>query len=230
MMNQRSGTRTGASVLAEIIILIIKDLRAEFRTSYAVLSAFVFALSLVFITAISFSGIATPLSASVLFWITLYFSVSQFLSRLFVREAEEGTFLLLRMRYGADAVFTAKTIINCAVSAAVCAFLLFLFFFFFNSGGFHIVRFIPAAFAGALSLACSLSLGGALSSMSGGKGGLFAVISIPAAFPILLLSIRESSLIFSGQTSSADAVVFDLAYSAVLFCASLLLFKHLWKS
>lgn len=215
--------------MSEILTLIIKDFRTEFRASYAVLSAFVLALSLVFICAISLSGTVSPLIGSVLFWICLYFSVSQFLSRLFVREAEEGTFLLLKMRYSSDAVFVAKAILNAVVSAAVCAFLLLLFFIFFGTEKLHIIHFIPAAFAGSISLACSLSLGGALSAMSGGRGGLFSVISIPAASPILLFSIRESSSILSGQVSSFDAIAFNLAYGAVLFCISMILFKYLWR-
>jgi ABC-type transport system involved in cytochrome c biogenesis permease component len=212
-----------------MIALIVKDLRAEFRASYAVLSAFVFALSSVFLAAVPLSGTVTPIILSMLFWVVLFFSVSQFLSRLFVRETEEGTFLLLRQRYSPDAVFAAKTVINAAVSCAVCAFVLLLFYVFFRTESFPFARFVPMAFTGSVSLACALSLGGALCAMSGGRGGLFTVISIPAAFPVLLFSINEGAGVLSGSISCADAVIFGLAYGACLFCVSVFLFRFLWR-
>jgi heme exporter protein B len=229
MTNRRYRLRQGEYPLAEILTLLKKEFRTEFRSGYAVITGFVFAVSAVILVSMTVGGIvAGEKTLSALYWIIILFSAMQFLSRVFVREEEEGTGLFLRLRYSSDAVFVSKFCFNCVMSLVLTFVVSLLFIFLFNVRTVSIPYGLAVSLTGVCALAAALSFGGVLSSRGEGKSALFAVIAIPSALPVMLSSIRGMTSVFSGLNEIGDTVIFNAAFTVSVFAVSLLLFKHIW--
>jgi heme exporter protein B len=215
--------------LADILTLLKKEFQIEFRSGYAVLTGFAFAVSAVILVSMPLGGVvAGEKTLSALYWIIVLFSVMQFLPRVFVREEEEGTRLLLRLRYDSDAVFISKFCFNCIMSLSLTFVVSLLFIFLFNVHAASLLYGAAVSFTGACALAAALSFGGALASRGEGKSALFAVIAIPSSLPVMLSSIRGMASVFSGVHAVSDAIIFNASFCVSVFAASLLLFKHIW--
>src|SRR5512137_2143660 len=90
-----------------------KDLRAEFRTRYALSAIGLFAITT--LTVISFAlgpfGLGQDLLAALL-WVVLFFAAMAGLSRAFVHEEESQTAPALRLAAPAGAVYLGKYLFN----------------------------------------------------------------------------------------------------------------------
>jgi heme exporter protein B len=205
--------------------LISKELRVEFRSGGMICTSISFALCAVITAGIGYGGfIKDAKTAAVLFWIIALFTAMSPVAHLFLREEEEGTADLLRLHFPSDAVFLSK-------AACGTLFVLFslgvmapLYAGFFNLTIASPVLFTVIILAGGTSAACATSFAGAVASRAGGKGALFALLSIPAALPVLVSAVHGTHCALTGTEGGWNDAGFCLAYGTVITAVSLKLY------
>jgi heme exporter protein CcmB len=216
--------------LADILALILKDLKIEARARYALGAAIAFGLCVVAMTGFALGGIipGARMQATLL-WITVLFAAMQMLPHLFTREEEEGTILLLRSRFSPDDIFIAKCVCMVLLILPVALFTLALFAFFMSLPIGNLPVFLPLFLSGCAAITCATAFSASIAARSRAKGTLFAVLSAPALIPPLVILVSESAVLFSGDNSGYDGVLFCVGYGACIAAVSLFLFRLTWN-
>lgn len=212
--------------------VLAKDVRAEYRTRYAVNALFLFAL--VTLTALSFAtgGTAlTPLLAAVFYWVILFFSVFSSLAQTFVKEAETKTEFFLKLTAPDDAVFFGKWAFNLILVALLNLILTPLFVVMLNVSLAEWGIWLLTLFLGGVGLVSTTTLLGALIAAANVRGALFSVLAFPVLLPLLVTAIRVSETCLGGTSNFAndDAFLVLGAYAVVSTTASWLLFPFVWR-
>jgi heme exporter protein B len=218
--------------------VLLKDIRSELRTRYALNALLLFAAS----TAVAVS-FAVPLLGTqrdpqslviqaALLWIALLFAALNALARSFVQEEERRTTLALRLAAPPLAVYLGKFLFNLALLVALDLVVTVLFLIFLQveigNGGL----FVAALALGSLCLATATTLLAAIIAQASFKSGLFAVLAFPLIVPLLVVSIQCTTIALGGGAWSQGAPLlqFLLAYAIATFVASLLLFRFVWEA
>ncbi len=223
--------REGWTRLLAAWAICTKDLRAEFRTRYALSAIGLFALTT--LTVVSFSlgpfGLSRDLLGALL-WVVLFFSAMAGLSRSFVHEEEAHTAPALRLAAPPDAVYLGKFLFNLFLLLALEAVVLPLFIVLMgleigNPGAFSLVLVL-----GDLGLAGVTTVVAAMVAQAGARSALFTVLSFPLLLPLLVSSIEGTRLALQGTGLGAvwPSLQALLAYAIALFTASLMLFPLIW--
>lgn len=212
--------------------VLAKEIRAEYRTRYAVNSLLLFAL--VTLTALSFStggsGL-TPLLAAVFYWIILFFSVFSSLAQTFVKETETKTEIFLKLTAPDDAVFFGKWAFNLILVILLNVLLTPLFVLMLNISLTQWWTWLLTLFLGGIGLVSTTTLLGALIAAANVRGALFSVLAFPLLLPLLVTAIRVSERCFGGSTviTQWDAFLVLGAFAVVSTTASWLLFPFVWR-
>ncbi len=212
--------------------VLAKDVRAEYRTRYAVNALFLFAL--VTLTALSFAtgGTAlTPLLAGVFYWVILFFSVFSSLAQTFVKEAETKTEFFLKLNAPDDAVFFGKWTFNLILIVLLNIILTPLFVIMLNIGISEWGTWLLTLLLGGIGLVSTTTLLGALIAAANVRGALFSVLAFPLLLPLLVTAIRVSETCLGGgrDFARADAFLVLGAYAVVSTTAAWLLFPFVWR-
>ena len=205
----------------------------EYRTRYAVTSMVLFALTT--LVMVSFStgiySLGVGLHAAFL-WIIIFFSSLSALARSFVKEEEQGTAGALRLATSSEIVFIGKLIYNLFLlfGLLLIVYPLYLFFMTPPPGG-NIVLTSFFLITGTACLAGATTILSAMVSKAGGKSALLPILAFPVLLPILLTSIRGTSMAMAGGSFSETVteLIFLLSFLVVIVTASLLLFAFVWE-
>lgn len=218
--------------MRRIWAVLAKDVRAEYRTRYAINALFLFAL--VTLTALSFAtgGTSiTPLLAAVFYWIILFFSVFASLAQTFVKEAETKTELFLKLSAPDDAVFFGKWAYNLILVLLLNIILTPLFVVMLNVTLVEAGIWILTIVVGGVGLVSTTTLLGALIAAANVRGALFSVLAFPVLLPLLVTAIRvsETCLGGGGEFARGDAFLVLGSYAVVSTTAAWLLFPFVWR-
>jgi heme exporter protein B len=200
----------------EIIRNLMKDLRVEFRSRFALNISLAFAVIATLALSLAAGGVPFPPRVqSVLLWLVIFFSAMNGLSHIFVREEDRGTSVFLLISTSPDAVYLSKLIYNLIFMSVILTVIAPLFVFFVQVNVMNIPSFI-----------CSIA---AMVAKSGGKGPLFTIISFPLLLPVLWLSISSTAAaVESPGPHGYGTPVFLLAFSGFITAISFLLFRFVW--
>ncbi|MCR4427171.1 MAG: heme exporter protein CcmB [Firmicutes bacterium] len=219
-------------LVREVLAVLDKDVRSEFRTRYAANSIALFAVTA--LAVVSFSVTPYSLDADVraaFLWIVLFFSAMTGLSRSFVREEESRTAMALRLACLPNAVYLGKLLFNIGLLGAIETIVVPLFFVLMDTTPGHIGLFLAALVFGTIALAASTTIVAAIISRANAKGALFAVLSFPLALPGLGASIRATVVAFSGGglPQAAGDIRLLIGHGVIMMALSLLLFEFVWN-
>ncbi len=209
----------------------LKDLRAEFRTRYALGALGLFAVTT--LTAISFAlgpyGLGQDLLAA-LFWIVLFFAAMAGLARAFVHEEETRTAPALRLAADPAAVYLGKCLFNLILLLLLELLLVPLFIAMMGLQVGHGGRFFLVLFLGDLGLAGVTTVVAAIVAQASARGALFTVLSFPLLLPLLVSSIQGTRLAVLGASMAETWPYLQvlLAYAVAMVTVSLLLFPLIW--
>lgn len=224
-----SGTSSWAS---KVLALLAKDLRAEFRTRYALSAVFLFALTT--LAAVSFSLGAGGLPAAylaVLFWIILFFSALSGLAQSFIKEAETKTAVTLQLATSEDVVYFGKWGFNLLLLLGLEVFLVPLFLVLLNVEVYQWWMFIIVIFLGSVGLVSSTTLIASVVAVAGVRGALFSVLSLPILLPLLvpLVQVTEKCLTPGVMTLGTAELRILAAYAGIALTGGWLLFPFVWR-
>lgn len=213
---------------------ILKNLRKDFliesRNRSALNISFAFAGITTLSVSLAAGGIPfTPIVQAIIFWIILFFSAMSGLAHIFIREEEEQNALFLSLYYSPEEIYVSKLIFNIALFLCIAMFVTPLYLFFLQILPVYKILFLLTLISGSVAIASVTTVLGAMVSKTGSGSSLFTVISFPVLLPVLWTAISLTALsIEGGGVPEYKNIVFLLAFSGVIICASYLSFKFIW--
>lgn len=209
-----------------------KDLRAEFRTRYALSASGLFALTTLVAVSLALGpwGVEQDLLAALL-WIVLFFAALAGLARTFVHEEEAQTAPALRLAAPAGAVYLGKYLFNLVLLLLLEVLLVPLFIVLL---GLHVGSaglFVLVLLLGSLGLAGTTTIVAALVARASARGTLLTVLAFPLLLPLLLSAIAGTRLTLAPAAGPGVGPFLQVlgAYAVALVTASLLLFPVIWN-
>jgi heme exporter protein B len=224
-----SGTSSWAS---KVLALLAKDLRAEFRTRYALSAVFLFALTTLAAVSVSLGAGGLPAAyLAVLFWVILFFSALSGLAQSFIKEAETKTAVTLQLATSEDVVYFGKWGFNLLLLLGLEVFLVPLFLVLLNVEVYQWWLFVTVIFLGSAGLVSSTTLIASVVAVAGVRGALFSVLSLPVLLPLLvpLVQVTEKCLTPGVMTPGTAELRILAAYAGIALTGGWLLFPFVWR-
>ena len=208
-----------------------KDLRAEFRTRYALSAIGLFAITtlVVISTALGPFGLGQDLLGALL-WVVLFFAAMAGLSRTFVHEEESHTAPALRLAAPPAAVYLGKYLFNLVLLVLMEVLIVPLFMVMMN---LHLATpglFLLVLFLGNLGLSGTTTIVAAMVAQASARGALFTVLAFPLLYPLLVAAIKGTNATLTGQDLALiwPNVQVLVAYTVAMVTVALLLFPSIW--
>jgi heme exporter protein B len=195
---------------------------------------FVAAALLLVLFAIGTAEVGARADAALL-WLIILFASAVGLSRSFEAEEERGTTLLLQLHVTPAAVFTGKLLYNTMLTLMLAISAAIGFRILFGSVPAEPALFGIALVGGAIGLAGTSTLLGALIARASGRGPLMAVLAFPLQIPLLLSVVRltERSLrpppAIDVWVASTTDLTATLGYCGLVVTAGAMLFDYVWR-
>lgn len=223
---------TGAWVKSTFAMLV-KDLRSELRTRYALNALVLFVVVTIAIILFATSGESIPreLQSGIL-WVIVFFSAMSGLSRTFVSEEERGTVLTLQLVAWPSTVYFGKLLFNFILIVSVNSLVVVLYLLFMDTFVVRTVSvFLITILLGSVGIAGAATIIAAIIAKANTKGTLYPVLSFPILLPLFMGVITSTQLAVDGEPLAAATgyFVFLSSYCVVVITASYLLFDFVWK-
>lgn len=215
------------------LAVLLKDVRSELRTRYALNALLMFVVVTISIIVFSIAGEQlTPTALCGILWVIMFFGAMSGLARSFVAEEERGTTLTLQLLGPAGAIYAGKLLFNLILNIILNIFIVGLFLLVAEE--FRILQpllFWGVVLLGGCGFASATTIIAAIIARSSSKGTLFPVLSFPILLPLLMAGIAATKV-------AVEEPVWDNAlpelrllgsYIVVVITASWLLFDYVWK-
>jgi ABC-type transport system involved in cytochrome c biogenesis, permease component len=219
--------------IASTWAIVVKDVRSELRTRYALNALLMFVVTSV--ATILFALRDDELNPEILsgmFWVVIFFTAMSGLSRIFVSEEERGTTLTLQLVASPSVVYFGKLIFNSGLtlmlSSAVTVLYVVVFPAFVIKSPFI---FGFTVFLGSLGFAAAATIIAAVIAKANTKGTLYPVLSFPILIPLLMTVMKSTARALDGELFTAALGEFQIlvSYLLVMTAGSYLLFDYVWK-
>jgi len=223
---------TRASFARQVLAIVAKDLRTEWRTREIFTFMFVFTVLVivVFNFAIGTDPEAMRKIAPGVLWVALLFATVLGLQRTAQLESEEDCFQGVLLAIGdRSAVFVAKAMVNMCylLVVALCALPLFSIWF----------RIDVAPRLGAVGVVMGLGMGGlslvgtlfsTMSMRTRTRGLLLPLLFLPLSVPLTIAAVYATTDLLQGKTLGdiGDYLTLMIVYDVVFFVLSILVFDY----
>ncbi|PKL84637.1 MAG: ABC transporter permease [Ignavibacteriae bacterium HGW-Ignavibacteriae-1] len=216
-----------------ISAVLVKELKSEFRTRYAISAVLLFVLTTITMIMFATAGeTITPMIAAGILWVIMFFASMTGLSKVFVSEEERGTYILLQLSSTPYAIYFGKLLFNILLSASLNFFAVLLFFLFLGDIEVkNLTLFTATIVVGSIAVASATTIISALIAKANSKNALFPVLSFPILLPIIILGVGLTKMSFEG-VAFADAMKdlqMIIAYSGLMIVTSFFLFDFVNK-
>ncbi|TAE00856.1 MAG: ABC transporter permease [Bacteroidetes bacterium] len=218
----------------EILALIQKDIRLEWRQKSAFNGILLYLVSTVFVSYLSFNLKKSQLQGitwNALFWIILLFTAVNTISKSFLQESEDRQLYYFTL-VSPESMILSKMIYNSLLMFLMSGIALFFYTLFLDNPVLDQGLFLLNLFLGSLGFSLTLTMIAGIASKVQNSSTLMAVLSFPVVLPLLLLLIRVSKNAIDGldRTVSEGTLLSILALNGILAVLSYILFPYLWKS
>lgn len=217
----------------QLVHLLKKDLKVEFRQKVLSLTILLFVVSAsfgayqVFFVA---KAKVNPLVWNAIFWLIILFSSFQVVGRSFVRELEQQ-FWYYFFLLPAGVLIGSKLIYHYLFLNVAALFTWFFLALFFKNPIQDNGLFMLNLQLASLGLSAGLTLISAISARAGSNAALLPVLGFPMVLPTLLLAIRVSVVAIDGlgwEVAERNILTL-LGVDVILIALSFLLFPYLWR-
>ena len=214
----------------EVIELVLKDVRLNWRERYAIYSLLLYVLCTSYVAYLSFEGIINERSWIALFWIIVLFAAMNASLQSFKRELNYQAlffYTIARPR----AIIMAKIIYNSGLLIFLNLVSYLIYSTFLGNPILDRISFVLCILLGSSALASLLTLIAAIASKTNNNGGIMAVLSMPLLFPLLINLIKTSEIcIIENEFYLVDnQILFLFLLNITTILLSYLLFPYLWR-
>ena len=225
---------------AELLTLLRKEVRTEWRQRYAINGMLLYLSSTIFVCYMSFSlkaNVIEPITWNALFWIIILFTSVNTVAKSFIQESP-GRQLYFYSIASPEGIVLSKMIYNSILGVVIaCLGLAMYSLVMSNSVKTEAVQmdyplFLLAVILGSMGFATCLTMVSAIAAKAKNSTALMAVLSFPVLIPLILLLIKLSRNAMEGldRASSTDEILTLLAINAITVAISYVLFPYLWRS
>jgi heme exporter protein B len=213
-----------------VIELLRKEFRLEFRQRTALAGILLYVLSIVFIGFLSFKSGIRPDVWGALFWIVVFFAAINAAAKSFFTENRHKALYNYTLYSAADFV-VSKIFYNTLLVWMVSLCGVFCFGWMISFPVQNMGLFVVTLLMGGMALAGALSLMGCIASKVGNSYAVMSLLSMPACIPVLLLALRLTRNAIEGLDWSVSLpylgglAIIDL----IIISLSFFLFRYLWK-
>lgn len=217
----------------EIIQLIKREFLLEWRNKYALGGIVLYVVSTIYIAYQSFQQIPDESTWNALFWIIMFFTAINAVSKSFLQESKEVELYLYTLA-SAQGVLLAKTIYNMLMMWLLGAIAFFFFTLFVGASALEHANFsllIAALLLGSTGFGAILTMISAIASKTSNNIGIMAILGFPVALPFLLAILQLTTAALAGEPFSENldfALVAGLI-NVVVIALSYILFPYLWR-
>src|SRR5690606_26599194 len=176
----------------EILVLIQKEIRLEWRQKYALNGILLYVVSAVFITYLSFGANQGRLSVptwNALYWIIILFSSVNAVAKSFVQE-HQGRQLYYYMVASPESIILSKIIYNTLLTLVLALLGYLVFSLILGNPVQDQMMFLLNLMLGAVGFSACLTMVSGIASKAGNNATLMAILSFPLVIPILLMAIN----------------------------------------
>lgn len=227
---------TGKSNLADRVFLIfLKEIKSEWRSKVSINSIILFSVVTLILISYSIGPYKIDESSrsdifSALLMLSLFFSSSIGLSRVFVKEEEQKTAITLKVATDPLSVFLGKLLFNFLLILCISAIITPLFCVLMEFYIKNLCYFMLIMILSMLGLSIVSTFISAIVSRASMKGALFPILTFPVLMPLILESTKALSLSASGQPFFfLQSFIILVSYSGISFFSAILLFERVWK-
>lgn len=217
-------------MLNHIKLLIIKDLRIEWRQKHALSGALLYIISTVFICYLTMQRLIDLRVWSALFWIIIVFAGINTVSRSFVMESRKRNYYYQTLT-SPEAFIMGKIWYNNVLMTVLSLLTYLAYTVFFSNLIQYPLLFLATLILGSLGLSTLLTMTSAISWKAGNSLSLVAILSFPLALPLLTILIKLTKMA-GGIFSTAEALKFLLILlllNIIINIFSYILFPYIWK-
>ncbi|EIM75579.1 cytochrome c-type biogenesis protein CcmB [Nitritalea halalkaliphila LW7] len=218
----------------EILVLVAKELKSEWRLKYALNGIILYVVSAVFVTYLSVGaqqGNLNPPTWNALYWVIMLFSALSAVAKSFMGEPK-GLHYYYYMTVAPGALILAKMAYNALLTVLLALLGYTVFGLILGNPVQDQGLFLLNLFLGASGLAFALTMVSAIAAKAGSNATLMAILSFPVVLPILLMCIRVSKHAVDGLdfSVSVDKLLTLMALNAIVAATAYILFPYLWRS
>lgn len=218
----------------QLITLIQKEFRLEWRNRYALNGMLLYIVGAVFVCYLGFGarrGQLTPIVWNTLFWIILLFTAINAIAKSFVQE-RPGRLLYYYTLASPQQIIISKILYNIGLMIVIAGLGFSVYTLVLGNPVGDVPLYLVCLLLGAIGFAASLTLIAGIASKAENSATLMAVLSFPVILPMLLMLLRVSKNAMDGldRSLSMDEISTLLAIDAIVLALSWLLFPFLWRS
>lgn len=220
--------------MREILILLGKELRLEWRRKYAFNGILLYIVATVFVAYLSFNlkkSQLSPLTWNALFWIILLFTAISAIAKSFVQEPESRHYYYYQL-VRPESVIISKILYNSLLMIVMSAIGLLIYVILLGNPVQDMSFFLLDVALGSMGFAAALTLVSAIAAKAHSSGTLMAVLGFPVVLPMIMLLIKVSKNAIDGlaRSQSHDELLMLGGINLIVLAVSFLLFPFLWKA
>jgi heme exporter protein B len=214
---------------AQVKSLIIKEIKLEWRSKYALNGILLYVVSTVFVCFLSFKT-TPPLVWNALFWMIMLFAAINAIAKSFIQESK-GRLLYYYQIASPVAIIISKIVYNIGLMLFMASIAFIFYNVVFDNPIEDIPLYLLSVFIGAFSFSTVFTMISAIAAKAGNNATLMAILSFPVIIPLLILIIKLSKNAMDGldRSVSYDEIAVLCAINAIVIAVSLILFPYLWR-
>jgi len=220
--------------MQQILRLIAKEWRVEWRRRYALNGLILYLVSTIFICYLSFNvrvNQMEPLTWNTIFWIILLFSAVNAIAKSFMQEPP-GRLLYYYSVFSPQVLIVARLIYNALLMLVLAVTGLLIYSIVLGNPVGDMLYYSLAVVLGAVGFSVTFTMISAIAAKAGNNQTLMAVLGFPIVLPMLLMVIKLSRNALDGldRTASSDELLTLVAINILVGAVSFLLFPYLWRT
>lgn len=220
--------------MQEIISLIDKEIRLEWRQRYALNGMILYVISTVFVCYMSLKlkvNDIEPITWNTLFWIIQLFSAVNSITKSFTQE-RAGRQMYYYTLASPQGIILSKILYNILLMLVLSLIGFAIYALVMGNPVKDIPMYLLSVVLGAIGFSTSLTMIAGIASKAENTSTLMAILSFPVILPMLMMLIRLSKNAMDGLSWSTcyDEISTLLAIDAIVLALSYLLFPYLWRS
>lgn len=216
-------------MLREIISLVTKDIKGEWRSKQSINGIILYLFSTILVLYYSLVKVEKFLWTGV-FWILLIFLSVNTIAGSFNRDVKTRHWYYYTLAHPLS-VYFSKLIFNLLMLSIMTIFSLMLLSVFFNTPIVHWGLFISAVFLSILGIAAIFTFISLLTTKANDHGTMMSILATPLIFPILMSGSRlcMNSIDILQDSAFYKDITSIFAIDILAISLSIILFPILWR-
>jgi heme exporter protein B len=215
--------------LKEIKLLLLREIRQEWRQRFAINGILLYLVGSVFIASLSFK-ILPATAWNALFWIILLFASVSAVAKSFIQESKGKLIFFYQLVHPVSFIIS-KLLYNIILMILLSLLSYATYVSLLGSMANKASMYVLVILVSSIWFASILTTISAIAAQAGNSHVLMPVLSFPLLIPLLLVGIKAAKSAMDGTVGDnfTRDVLIILLIDGLIFLLSVVLFKYLWK-